>query len=98
MSEKTAKTITATKMVSIYFHGTYHDLTEEDATALRDALLEILPLHDKKQDSPYMWPNNLPQWQPSSPPLYPTFQPCIHQVIPENLPTYQTTSNTTKES
>lgn len=39
MSEKTAKAVTATKMVSIYFHGTQHDLNEEDATSLRDALL-----------------------------------------------------------
>lgn len=98
MSEKTAKAVTATKMVSIYFHGTQHDLNEEDATSLRDALLEILPLPDKKQESPYTWPGKLAQWQPFSPPLYPTCQPFIHQVIPEHLPTYQTTSNTTKES
>lgn len=98
MSEKTAKTVTATKLVSIYFHGTFHELTEEDATTLRDALLEILPLPDKKQESPYTWLDKPQQWQPFSPPLYPTYQPFIHQVIPENLPTYQTTSNTTKES
>lgn len=97
-TEKTTETITATKLVSIYFRGASHELTEEEAMLLRDALLDILPLHDKKQESPYMWPNKLPQWQPSSPPLYPTCQPCIHQVIPEHLPTYQTTSNTAEES
>lgn len=98
MSEKTAKTVTATKLVSIYFNGTFHELTEEDATSLRDALLEILPLPDKKQESPFTWPDKLAQWQPFSPPLCPTCQPCIHQVIPEHIPTYQATSNTTKES